>query len=47
VRSGDTLSRIAYAADGNGNTWWGIYQANARQISNPDLIFPGHVLAIP
>ena len=47
VRSGDTLSGIAAYAYGNGNAWWGIYQANAGQISNPDLIFPGQVLAIP
>jgi len=47
VLSGDTLSGIAAYAYGNGNAWWGIYQANTDKISNPDLIFPGQVLAIP
>ena len=47
VLSGDTLSGIAAYAYGNGNAWWGIYQANTDKIYNPDLIFPGQVLAIP
>jgi len=47
VRSGDTLSGIAAYAYGNANTWWTIYRANTDKISNPDLIFPGQVLAIP
>ena len=46
VQSGDTLSGIAYYAYGNAN-WWGIYQANAGQIYDPNLIYPGQVLAIP
>ena len=47
VRLGDTLSGIAAYAYGNANTWWTIYRANTDKISNPDLIFPGQVLAIP
>jgi nucleoid-associated protein YgaU len=46
VQSGDTLSGIAAYAYGNAN-WWGIYQANAGQIHDPNLIYPGQVLAIP
>ena len=47
VQSGDTLSGIAYAAYGDGTAWWGIFQANTDKIYNPDLIYPGQVLAIP
>ena len=47
VQSGDTLSGIAAYTYGNGNAWWGIYQANAGQIYNLNLIYPGQVLAIP
>jgi nucleoid-associated protein YgaU len=46
VKSGDTLSGIAYNIYGNAN-WQALYQANAGQIRNPDLIYPGQVLAIP
>lgn len=46
VQPGDTLSGIAYYAYGNAN-WWGLFQTNAGQISNPDLIYPGQVLKVP
>jgi nucleoid-associated protein YgaU len=46
VQSGDTLSGIAYYAYGHAD-WRGIFQANSGQINNPDLIYPGQVLAIP
>jgi nucleoid-associated protein YgaU len=46
VQPGDTLSGIAYYAYGHAD-WRGIFQANGGQIANPDLIYPGQVLAIP
>jgi nucleoid-associated protein YgaU len=38
--------RIAYYAYSNAN-WWNLFQANAGQISDPDLIYPGQVLTVP
>lgn len=44
VRSGDTLSRIGARFN---VPWEAVYQANTDDISNPNLIYPGEVLAIP
>lgn len=41
VVSGDTLWALAQRYCGNGNQWRSIYRANAQQIRNPDLIYPG------
>ena len=46
VRRGDTLSAIARTHYG-GADFSGIVRANANQIDDPDLIFPGQVLRIP
>jgi LysM repeat protein len=44
VKSGDTLSAIAAA---KGTTWQKLYAANTGTVgSNPNLIFPGQVLAV-
>ncbi|MBX3700465.1 MAG: LysM peptidoglycan-binding domain-containing protein [Dokdonella sp.] len=47
VVKGDTLSKIAKHFYGNANRWREIFEANRDQLSNPDLIKPGQVLAIP
>ena len=44
VRRGDTLSAIGRRF---GIGWQQIYHANAGQIANPDLIYPGQALVIP
>jgi nucleoid-associated protein YgaU len=48
VRSGDTLSDIAFRAYGNAGAWPAIYNANLNVIGgNPHLIFPGQQLQLP
>ncbi len=47
VRRGDTLWAIAQTHYGNGGDFPRIVRANANQIDDPDLIFPGQVLRIP
>jgi len=47
VRRGDTLSAIARMHYGNGGDFPRIVRANADQLDDPDLIFPGQVLRIP
>lgn len=47
VLKGDTLWGIARKYYGNGGLYPKIYQANSGQIQNPNLIYPGQVLAIP
>ncbi|MFT4975492.1 MAG: LysM repeat protein, partial [Myxococcota bacterium] len=44
VQSGDSLSSIA---DGYGQGWWDLYDANRSQISDPNKISVGMVLTIP
>lgn len=46
VKSGDTLWAIAKTYYGDGSKWKLIADANP-QISDPDLIYPGQVFAIP
>lgn len=47
VQAGDSLSKIAKQAYGDGSRWNAIFEANKDQIDNPDKIFPGQVLRIP
>jgi hypothetical protein len=47
VQPGDTLSGIAFRLLGRASGWHQLYWRNRSQISNPNLIFPGMVLAIP
>jgi nucleoid-associated protein YgaU len=48
VKSGDSLSKIAKAAYGEGKRWPEIYEANKALIGdNPNLIHPGQTLRIP
>ena len=47
VVKGDSLSRIAQRAYGDGNKWRKIYEANRDVIKDPDLIYPGQSLRIP
>jgi nucleoid-associated protein YgaU len=46
VTRGDTLSSIAYRLYGNAALWPLLYAANANQIANPNLIFPGQVFRV-
>jgi nucleoid-associated protein YgaU len=45
IVTGDTLSKIAKRIYGSGSEWRQI--ATASELSNPDLIYPGHKLTIP
>jgi murein DD-endopeptidase MepM/ murein hydrolase activator NlpD len=47
VQRGDSLSKIAQRALGDGNRWREIYDANRDTISNPNIIHPGQVLRLP
>jgi nucleoid-associated protein YgaU len=47
VVKGDSLSRIAQRAYGDGGKWRKIYEANKDIIKDPDLIYPGQSLHIP
>lgn len=47
VKAGDTLSKIAKEAYGDGNAYMQIFDANKPMLSNPDKIYPGQVLRIP
>lgn len=48
VQHGDSLWQIAQRLWGNGNAWPTLYAANQGVIGgNPNLIYPGQVLAIP
>ena len=47
VVKGDSLSRIAQRAYGDGGKWRKIYEANKDVIKDPDLIYPGQSLRIP
>lgn len=47
VQTGDTLSGIAARELGEGGRFGEIYAANADQIVDPDLIYPGEVLVLP
>jgi nucleoid-associated protein YgaU len=47
VVKGDSLSKIAQRAYGDGRQWRKIYEANKDLIKDPDLIYPGQSLRIP
>ncbi|MDH7796178.1 nucleoid-associated protein YgaU [Beijerinckia sp. GAS462] len=47
VERGDSLWRISRTVLGQGMRYTQIYDANANQIRNPDLIYPGQVLVVP
>jgi nucleoid-associated protein YgaU len=46
IQSGDTLSKIAEQLNIAGG-WQLLADANAKTISDPDLVFPGQVLQLP
>jgi nucleoid-associated protein YgaU len=46
IQSGDTLSKVAEQLNIAGG-WQLLADANAKTISNPDLVFPGQVLQLP
>ncbi|WP_395825253.1 LysM peptidoglycan-binding domain-containing protein [Elstera sp.] len=47
VQPGNSLWRIARRAYGGGVQYTVIYRANAEQIRDPDLIYPGQVFSLP
>lgn len=47
VQPGNSLWRIARRAYGRGAQYTIIYEANADQIRDPDLIYPGQILTVP
>lgn len=47
VQRGDSLWRISRKILGAGPRYTQIYEANSRQIRNPDLIYPGQVFVLP
>lgn len=47
VQPGNSLWRIARRAYGRGAQYTVIYQANADQIRDPDLIYPGQIFDVP
>ena len=47
IRKGDMLWRIAYRTYGSGIRYLDIVKRNARQINDPDLIYPAQVFALP
>jgi nucleoid-associated protein YgaU len=47
VERGDSLWRISRKVYGRGTRYTQIYEANAVQIRNPDLIYPGQIFVVP
>lgn len=47
VQPGNSLWRIARRAYGSGAQYTIIYEANADQIRDPDLIYPGQIFEVP
>ena len=47
VERGDSLWRISATIYGEGTRYTQIYDANASQIRDPNLIYPGQVLVVP
>ena len=47
VQPGNSLWKLARESYGEGVRYTIIYEANKEQISNPDLIYPGQVFAVP
>jgi nucleoid-associated protein YgaU len=46
VQPGDSLFAIAQRTYGDGRLWPALFAANADQIANPNLIYPGQVLRL-
>ena len=47
VQTGDTLGKIAQKLYGDGARWTEIYEANKKQIADPNVIQIGQELRIP
>ena len=47
VQPGNSLWRIARRTYGSGFAFTTIYEANAGQIADPDLIYPGQIFQLP
>jgi nucleoid-associated protein YgaU len=47
VSRGDSLWRISRISYGVGMRYAAIYQANRKQIRNPNLIYPGQTFVVP
>ena len=47
VKPGESLRTIATTFYGNKDKWVLIYNANRRQIEDPDILTPGQILVIP
>lgn len=47
VHKGDALWRIAYRSYGQGVRYVDIFRRNADQITDPDLIYPNQIFAVP
>ena len=47
VQPGNSLWRISRAVYGEGTRYTVIYAANAEQIRDPDLIYPGQIFDVP
>jgi len=47
VKRGDSLWRISRATYGEGIRYTVIYEANEKQIRDPDLIYPGQIFVLP
>jgi nucleoid-associated protein YgaU len=47
VKAGDSLSKIAKNAYGDGNAWKRIFEANTDILKDPNKIYPGQKLKIP
>ena len=47
VKKGDCLWKIAKQFYGDGKAYTKIYDANTKQIANPNLIYPGQIFVIP
>lgn len=47
VQEGDTLSRIAKERYGDMSKWEMIYEANKKEIKDPDEIYPGQMIELP
>ena len=47
IHKGDALWRIAYRTYGEGVRYVDIFKRNNARITNPDLIYPDQIFAIP
>jgi len=47
IRSGESLSEIAYSIYGDYSEWEGLYEANKDRIHDPDKILTGTIITIP